>query len=187
MLVNSTAFSKAFRFFCPRRCPLRGKVRVVADMEPEEAEQIDVLFLGVNPGAKEADLGRPFVGPAGKLLRRTAREILAGHVLAFSNVILCSTSKESDISDANQAIECCAENVASIWQVLQPKIYVPCGAKALSKFTITDKIMAVSGRVYHLDGLTVVPMLHPAAVLRGCGSREMLADAMRTIKRLLRH
>ena len=53
----------------------------------------------------------PFVGPAGKLLRRIAREILPGRVLAFSNVILCSTPKEACLADSNAAMVCCSRNV----------------------------------------------------------------------------
>ena len=164
---------------------MRGKRRVVADMEPPESDSVDVLFLGVNPGAKEAELGRPFVGPAGKLLRKTAHEILPGRVLAFSNVILCSTPNEASLADSNAAMECCSRNVKKIWDAFQPRIFVPCGAKALSRFGIKDRIMTASGREYRTGECAVVPMLHPAAVLRGCGSRDLLADAMRTIARLL--
>ena len=106
-------------------------------------------------------------------------------MLAFSNVILCSTPNESGIADSKRAMECCARNVEKIWNAFRPKIYVPCGAKALSKFGIQEKIMAASGHEYLIDGLTVVPMLHPSAVLRGCGSRKMLADAMQTIRGIL--
>ena len=183
--MDITKFFRSFTFSCPRQCPMRGKARVVADMEPAEAEVVDVLFLGVNPGKKEAELDRPFVGPAGKLLRKTAPEVLKWRVLAFSNVILCSTPNESGIADSNKAMECCAKNVERIWNIFRPRIYVPCGAKALSKFGIQDKIMTVNGHEYTVDGLTVVPMLHPSAVLRGCGSRTMLADAMRTMKSIL--
>ncbi len=154
-------------------------------MEPSEAYAVDVLFLGVNPGAKEAELGRPFVGPAGKLLRKIAHEILPGRVLAFSNVILCSTPNEAGLTDSNAAMECCSKNVRKIWDAFQPKIFVPCGAKALSRFEIKERIMAANGREYQTGEFTVVPMLHPAAVLRGCGNRTMLRDAMKTMARLL--
>ncbi|MCR4667208.1 MAG: uracil-DNA glycosylase family protein [Desulfovibrio sp.] len=183
--MDIRAFSKEFLFSCPPHCPMHGKIRVVADMEPEEADHVDILFLGVNPGTREAETGRPFVGPAGKLLRKTAHEILPGRVLAFSNVILCSSPNESGISDWKKAMECCAGNVAGIWSALHPDIVAPCGAKALSTFRIADKIMIANGREYHIDGQTVVPMLHPSAVLRGCGGRGMLADAMKTMKKLL--
>ena len=183
--MDINVFSSTFSFSCPRQCPLRGKARVVADMEPRKADAVDVLFLGVNPGEKEAELGRPFVGPAGKLLRKTAHDLLPGYVLAFSNVILCSTPNESGIANSNIAMECCARNVEIVLNAFRPRIYVPCGAKALTKFGIQDKIMTASGHGYHIDEYTIVPILHPSAVLRGCGNKSMLVDAMMTIKNFL--
>ena len=125
---------------------MRGKRRIVADIEPPEAVAVDVLLLGVNPGRKEAELGRPFVGPAGKLLRKTAHEILPRRVLAFANVILCSTPNEAGLADSNVAMVCCSRNVRKIWDAFQPRIFVPCGAKALSRFGIKDRLMTASGR-----------------------------------------
>ncbi|HRC77463.1 MAG TPA: uracil-DNA glycosylase family protein, partial [Kouleothrix sp.] len=35
-----------------------------------------VAFIGEAPGKQEAKVGRPFIGPSGKLLRKTIRDVL---------------------------------------------------------------------------------------------------------------
>lgn len=183
--MNINDLRKTFVPSCSRLCPMMGRPMVTMDMEPEIADRVDVLFLGVNPGAKEAELGRPFIGPAGQLLRRVMRTELPGRVCAFSNVILCSTPNESGIADPTAAMECCLANVRAICARLMPKVYVPCGAKAITRFKIEDRITYANGRTYHVNGCDVVPMIHPSAVLRGNCGEDDLAKAMRTVRTLL--
>lgn len=51
----------------------------------------DVLFVGEAPGVSENNLGTPFIGPAGKLLRAQieAAGMTGSYKTAFTNLIAC--------------------------------------------------------------------------------------------------
>lgn len=169
-------------------CPMKGSTVVVADSSPIAfRSRVHVLFLGVNPGRKEAIFGRPFVGPAGLLLRSAIFEKLQGFSTAFSNVILCSTPNERGIPDIENVFSHCRPNIAAISRFFLPKIYVPCGTSAMRAIGIETGNMTVnSGRVFKVKSATVIPIIHPSAILRGFMSRDIFARDMGRIAYELR-
>lgn len=47
------------------------------------------MWVGEGPGATEADVGRPFVGPSGDVLRKSINKLGLAEVSYISNVVIC--------------------------------------------------------------------------------------------------
>ena len=105
----------------------------------------DVFFVGEAPGASEDILGRPFAGPAGKLLDRIVADAMralvrlyrpAGGVaynppeLAFCNLIGCipKDSPSGKVGEpSKESILACAQRLIELVDVAQPKLVVCVG------------------------------------------------------------
>jgi len=136
--------------------------------------QAAVMFVGEAPGATEDQLGRPFVGRAGKLLDELLAEagLVRGDVW-ITNVVKARPPKNRDPK---------APEVAHWMPVLQqevelirPRLIVPLGRHALKHFAPAAKIGEVHGRL--TDG-NLFPLYHPAAAMYNASLKETLfADA----------
>ncbi len=142
------------------RCPLhegRKNVVLVRGKLP-----CDVLFVGEAPGVNEDALGKPFCGPAGKLLDRMIEDA-GGFIprvrLAFSNVIACIPYDEDGkkVSDPpKEAIKRCVPRLEELTRMAKPVKVVAVGLVA-AKYVKND--------------LTIV---HPAAILRANPAQQGL-------------
>lgn len=137
-----------------RRCPLhetRSKVVLCRGQLPA-----DVLFVGEAPGQSEDTLGRPFIGPAGKLLDQIIVEAVPRVCrLAFTNVIACipydeDGKKTSDPPDV--AIKRCHPRLVDLICLARPEKIVAVGKLAAKQLGKTD--------------VEFVEITHPAAILR---------------------
>lgn len=156
-------------------CPLSGATFVGMDASREEFSpgDIPVLFLGLNPGRREAELGRPFVGPSGELLRSAIAEAGIADWAIYS--ILCFTPNEASIPDQAGCRESCAGNVRRLWACVRPSVIVPCGNGACGVFGLSGGMRANMGRRYLYSpasgrATVVMPITHPSAVLRNGGA-----------------
>jgi uracil-DNA glycosylase family 4 len=141
-----------------------------------------VMFVGEAPGATEDQLGRPFVGRAGKLLDELLAQ--AGLVRAdvwITNVVKARPPKNRDPK---------APEVAHWMPVLQreveliqPRLIVPLGRHALKHFAPAAKIGEVHGR---LTGGNLFPLYHPAAAMYNQALKETLFADARALGVLLR-
>jgi DNA polymerase len=141
-----------------------------------------VVFVGEAPGATEDQLGRPFVGRAGKLLDELLGE--AGLVRAdvwITNVVKARPPKNRDPK---------APEIAHWMPVLNreieligPRFIVPLGRHALRHFAPAAKIGDVHGTL--VDG-RLFPLYHPAAAMYNQTLRETLFADARALGVLLR-
>lgn len=129
----------------------------------------DILFIGEAPGQSEDVLGRPFVGPAGKLLDQIVASALDGpspewqkRGVAFTNLVACiplgedgDKVKEPEPAD----IMACQSRLEQFVQVCKPKLAVLVGALA-SKWVNKQRAS------YGLGDTRLVDIIHPAAILR---------------------
>lgn len=157
-------------------CPMLGKTFVGADSLSGHDGPVDVLFMGLNPGAEEARAALPFVGPSGKFLRMAIGLAPDYGSWAMTNSILCSTRNETAIPDPNICRTCCRANVAMIWRRFSPRVTVPCGNGASAMFEIKDGITRAEslwyisrGRAGKAPPAVVAPIQHPSALIRSGG------------------
>lgn len=150
---------------------------VPGDGNPDAA----VVFVGEAPGKTEDELGRPFMGRAGKLLDELLAE--AGVVRAdvwITNVVKARPPKNRDPK---------APEIAH-WmpflerelELIQPQLIVPLGRHALKHFAPEAKIGEVHGTL--LDG-RLFPLYHPAAAMYNQTLKATLFEDARALGALL--
>lgn len=129
----------------------------------------DVLFLGEAPGASEDVLGRPFVGPAGKLLDQIiARAVPEGVTYAMTNLVCCIPLDEDGSKTTepdHDAVMACAPRLVEFVTIAKPRLIVMVGACA-------DKYVVLEGEGGYRNSVKLPGKMkraridHPAAILR---------------------
>jgi uracil-DNA glycosylase len=146
-----------------------------------------LMFVGEGPGAQEDLEGEPFVGRAGKLLTRLIEEIgLTRSDVYIANVVKCRPPGNRDPLPGE--IEACRPYLEAQLAFIEPRVVVTLGNFATKLLLQTkDGITKLRGREFpYGDGATLIPVLHPSAVLRGGGATlaQTRADFV-TVKRTL--
>lgn len=144
-------------------CELFGKPTVILDTNMDDGGDVDIIFFGLNPGTEEVEIGKTFVGKAGKILRERMSLIPAHIKWVISNVILCHTRNESEIKNPDDVKSRCRELVEGIRQTFPAKIIVPLGAKASEYFGLKGGMANLSGKVFTSNNQQIIPIIHPSA------------------------
>ncbi|WP_105385975.1 UdgX family uracil-DNA binding protein [Neorhizobium alkalisoli] len=154
------------------RCDLyKDATHLVFGEGPERAR---ILFVGEQPGDKEDLAGKPFVGPAGKLLDRCLDEAGIDRDLCYvTNAVkhfkFAARGKRRIHAKPNAGeVQACAWWLAAELRLVKPKLAVALGATALySLLGRQAKVTRDRGTVLHSpDGLPVLVTIHPSALLR---------------------
>lgn len=158
----------------------------------------DVLFVGEAPGASENVLGRPFVGPAGKLLDEITAEALKGLGktvdtggfdsqgrplmdwaslelrIAFTNLVACIPLGEEGKKTAEpskESILACQPRLREIVEICKPRLLVTVGKLSDTWVPKATERIDVSDRpIPKWCSIT-----HPAAILRADITQKSLA------------
>lgn len=153
------------------KCRLcKGRTKAV----PGEGNlQAKIMFIGEGPGYHEDQQGRPFVGPAGRLLEEALASIdLKRSDVFITNVVKC---RPPDNRDPNpDEIAACDEYLDRQIEALQPQAIVTLGRFSMAKFfTKGEKISIIHGRARREGERIYIAMFHPAAALRSPQTMEM--------------
>jgi uracil-DNA glycosylase family 4 len=125
-----------------------------------------VMFIGEAPGLSEDALGKPFIGPAGKLLDSIIHEALSGLVLndgqpltwAFTNLVACLPLDDygrKTNAPSKQSIKACEPRLMEFVEIAAPGLIICVG-----KLASTHVKLAFGEEFYLAD------VIHPAAILR---------------------
>lgn len=170
------------------QCELKKGARntVFADGNPRAR----VLILGEAPGAEEDREGRPFVGRAGQLLDRMFAAIglsrtspNAEAALYITNVMPWRPPGNRDPSPAEIAMM--LPFVQRHIALVDPQVIVVVGNTPLFALTGTKGILRARGNWNQALGKPLLPMTHPAYLLRNpAAKREAWADLLSLQQRL---
>ena len=148
-----------------RKCGLcETRHNVVVGVGSSAAE---VMFIGEGPGENEDLQGEPFVGRAGKLLDKmlTAVDLDRQQNIYIANIVKCRPPQNRDPKPEEQ--ELCIDWLLDQVRLIRPKIIVCLGRIAAARIIKTDiKITREHGQWIEKNGVLMMAMLHPAAVLR---------------------
>ena len=148
-----------------RKCELcETRTNVVVGVGSPEAE---VMFIGEGPGENEDLQGEPFVGRAGKLLDKmlTAVDLDRNKNIYIANIVKCRPPKNRDPKPEEQ--EMCIDWLRNQVRLIRPKIIVCLGRIAAARIIKPDiKITREHGQFIEKNGVLMMAMLHPAAILR---------------------
>lgn len=163
-------------------CDLKRGARnlVFGDGNP----QARVLVLGEAPGREEDIEGRPFVGPAGQLLDRMFATIgLARQspdpaaALYITNVLPWRPPQNRDPSP--EEIETMRPFVERHIALIDPEVIVLMGNTPLLAILRQKGILRLRGTWAQALGKPILPMTHPAYLLRNpADKREAWADLL---------
>jgi DNA polymerase len=145
-----------------------------------------VMFVGEAPGEEEDRKGEPFVGRAGSLLDRMIRALGLGREQVYiANVLKCRPPGNRDPAP-DEAATC----LPFLWRqidVIRPRVICALGAHATNNLMGTDAaIGGLRGRAQQARGWTVLPLYHPAYLLRTPLAKRLAWRDLQTLKQLLR-
>ncbi|MFA5628677.1 MAG: uracil-DNA glycosylase [Dehalococcoidales bacterium] len=139
----------------------------------EGAEDAEIMFIGEAPGFREDQLGRPFVGQAGKFLDELLALIgLDRKQVYIANVVKCRPPTNRD--PLPQEILNCRPWLNKQIDIIQPKVIVTLGRFSMAMFFPQKTIGKIHGTVENRDGVLYVPMYHPAAALHQANLKEVI-------------
>lgn len=148
-----------------QKCPLHEtRTNVVVGVGNKNAK---VLFIGEGPGENEDLQGEPFVGRGGKLLDKMleAVDLNRNKNIYIANIVKCRPPKNRDPKPEEQ--EMCIDWLRNQVKLISPKIIVCLGRISAARIIKSDiKITKEHGQFFEKNGILMMPMLHPAAVLR---------------------
>jgi uracil-DNA glycosylase family 4 len=146
----------------------------------------ELLFVGEGPGEQEDLRGEPFVGRAGQLLTALIEGIgLTREDVYIANVVKCRPPGNRDPQPIE--IETCRPYLEAQLAFIHPSVVVTLGNFATKLLLQTkDGITKLRGQEFPFRDGVLIPVLHPAAVLRNSGASlpPTRADFV-TIKRAL--
>ena len=153
--------------------------------------QAEIMLVGEGPGASEDEQGIPFVGRAGKFLDDMLAMIGLDRTKVYiGNIVKCRPPGNRDPLNVEQ--DACIGYLRRQIALMQPKIFVCLGRIAAmrvidAKFRITKD----HGRWYDVDGMRVMALYHPSALLRDPRKRpetfDDLKELQREIQRICEH
>lgn len=164
-------------------CRLSDKRQTVVFGEGDP--KAGVMFIGEGPGAEEDRTGRPFVGQAGKLLDRMIFAMgFEREEVYIANVVKCRPPGNRDPKD--DEVAACADFLDRQINLIKPEVIVALGKPASRRLTGTSKPMgALRGRWSSYRGTPLMPVFHPAYLLRNPkAKREVWEDLKLVIRRL---
>ena len=158
------------------KCPLAAtRTQVVFGAGDPNAA---LMFVGEGPGEQEDRDGIPFVGRAGRLLTSLIEGIgLDRDAVYIANVVKCRPPGNRDPLPLE--IDRCRPYLESQIGFIDPSVVVTLGNFA-TKLLLDTKIgiTKLRGQEFPFrNGATLIPTLHPAAVLRNGGAALAQARA----------
>ena len=145
--------------------------------------QAEIMLVGEGPGANEDEQGIPFVGKAGQFLDDMLAIIGLDRTLVYiANIVKCRPPGNRDPLNVEQ--DACIGYLRRQIALIQPKILVSLGRIAAMrlidpKFRITKE----HGVWFDVDGMRMMALYHPSALLRDPGKRLETFDDLKSLQK----
>lgn len=145
-----------------------------------------ILLLGEAPGKRELEQGRPFVGPAGRVLDELLVEAnLDRALLRITNTCGCVDMGREDKRPLPAELEACRPRLLAEVEVVQPRVILLMGNTALGAYLPGFRIGEVVGMWRSEGGRVIIPTYHPAHLLRGAKQvRPVILRALQDARRV---
>lgn len=168
-------------------CELHKTCRTV---KIENDGEGDIVFLGEAPGREEDNSGVPFVGKSGEFLRGAVEALgIPKERIRFTNVVRCRPPENK--TPSKKQIKTCSVHLEEEFKRLPPKVIVPlgnvalAGLKQLGILGFEGKITALHGKILEGENALVLPMFHPAYILRNPQNVTLYNDSFEALGKLL--
>lgn len=168
-----------------RKCPLwKTRTNLVFGSGSQRAR---VMFIGEAPGYHEDKQGKPFVGAAGQLLDSLLSSIrLKREEVFIANVLKCRPPENRD--PLPQEIETCKGHLYRQIEIINPPVICTLGRFSTNLVLGQEvSISKVRGKIFKVNGRTLIPIFHPAAALYTRANLPLLETDFETIRQVLEH
>lgn len=166
---------------CPDCDLSRTRTKAVPGEGPADAR---IMFIGEGPGFNEDKTGRPFVGAAGQFLDKLLASIQFKRADVYiTNVVKCRPPNNRDPLPGE--ISACKKYLDRQIELIQPDVVVTLGRFSMSRWFPSASISRIHGQPRAFDGVTVVPMFHPAAALHQERYRALIEEDFRRLPDVL--
>jgi DNA polymerase len=171
------------------KCDLaEGRLNAVPGEGPQHAE---IMFVGEAPGAKEDEIGRPFVGQSGKLFTELMESAgIKREDVFITSIIKCRPPENRD--PTADEVKACAPYVLTQLDSISPVVLVTMGNVAYDFFSSTfylpkKTVGEVRGKVFRLHSTGcrfLIPTYHPAGLIY---NRKLIPQFKDDLKKVLRY
>ena len=147
-----------------------------------------VVIIGEAPGKNEDLQNEPFVGRSGQVLNSLLKDIgLKRSEVYITNTVLCRPPDNRDPTPAELAN--CRSRLNRHIKLLKPRVVITLGNFS-TKYMLDTKagITNLRGKPVQKDGMTIVPMFHPATLLYSGNNpekRQQLLDDFIVVQNLI--
>jgi DNA polymerase len=176
------------KWFTQNTCELKA---VATQAVPGDGSaHSDIVFIGEAPGKKEDELGKPFVGAAGKFLGEMLAEIkLKREDVYITNIVKYRPPNNRDPEPLEK--DACVPWLYEELNLIAPKVIVFLGRHSMNNFFPELKISDTHGKLIHkkFEHITTeyfLPLYHPASALYNGGLRETLLKDFKGIPKILK-
>jgi len=149
----------------------------------------EIVFIGEAPGRKEDELGRPFVGAAGKFLEEMLSQInLKREEVYITNIVKYRPPNNRDPLPEEKSA--CREWLLEELKIITPLLIVFLGRHAMNNFFPAEQISKAHGKLL-IKSFAGMPtkyfyaLYHPAAALYDGSMREVLIADFKKIPKVL--
>jgi DNA polymerase len=143
------------------------------------------MCVGEAPGAREDEMGLPFVGRAGQLLDR----LLLSVGFAREEVYICNVLKCRPPGNRNpepEEIELCSPFLRRQVALVEPEVVVAFGTFAAQTLLgVRETLGRMRGRVHEYQGVPLIVTYHPAALLRNPHWKRPSWEDLQLVRRTL--
>lgn len=146
----------------------------------------EIMFIGEAPGKEEDNLGRPFVGAAGKFLDELITSIgLNRQDVFITNIVKCRPPANRDPLPQETEIykPFLEEQIAEI----NPKIIATLGRHAMQ--LLLPNLLSITqnhGKVFKKNNRYFLILYHPAAALYQNNLKKVLEEDFRKLKKIIK-
>jgi uracil-DNA glycosylase family protein len=160
----------------------------------EKRPKVTIVMIGEQPGDREDKEGRPFVGPAGKLLDKclVEAEIDRRKVYVTNTIKHFKWEPRGKLrihkKPSMKEIHACRPWLEAELETVRPKLIVCLGAVAArSLLGSSFKITQAHGKLLEVEGFPpIIATLHPAAILRARSDEDRNSQRKTFVQDLLK-
>ena len=147
----------------------------------------NIMIIGEAPGREEDEVGRPFIGRAGKLLNEFLKSIDLNRDSVFiANTIKCRPPENRDPETAE--INACSNYLDQQINFIKPKVLVLLGKVAANRLLGEDMPMSeLRLKKFFIDkyDIPIIVFYHPAYILRSPSQKKKVWDDLQYLKGII--
>ncbi|MGD1835178.1 MAG: uracil-DNA glycosylase [Nitrososphaeraceae archaeon] len=171
---------------CIKGCTLCSLSKTRKNAVPGEGQfKKKILIVGEAPGVSEDRIGRPFVGSAGKILRRTLENNnFSISDIYITNIVKCRppNNRQPNINEKKM----CSGYLEKQIQILKPKIICILGSVALDYLLNLKPITKYRGKIINKDKKNFFVMYHPAATLYNRNLLKIFEEDVKSLSKCVK-